>query len=85
MPYETSELKNNLPSFREYYNDIIIYEARAGMHPKARFVARNQYIIDQSDLVVVYVERDQGGAASAMKYARKIGKSIINLYHSIED
>jgi hypothetical protein len=30
--------------------------------------------------VIVYVERDKGGAYAAMNYAEKLDKEIINLY-----
>ena len=37
-------------------------------------------MVEQSDLVIVNVERNKGGAFTAMKYAEKQHKKIINLY-----
>ncbi len=37
-------------------------------------------MIEQSELIIVHVERDKGGAYEAMKYAKKLNKKIINLY-----
>ena len=37
-------------------------------------------MIEKSDLVIVYVERQSGGAYAAMRYAEKLNKQIINLY-----
>ena len=36
-------------------------------------------MVDRSDLVVFFVERDKGGAYQTMKYAKKQGKEIINI------
>ncbi len=37
-------------------------------------------MIEQSDLVIIYIERKEGGAYTAMKYAEKLNKKVINLY-----
>ena len=34
---------------------------------------------EQANLVICYVERENGGAYAALKYAKKLGKEIINL------
>jgi hypothetical protein len=36
-------------------------------------------MLEQSDLVIVNVEHSKGGAYTAMKYAEKNNKKIINL------
>ena len=36
-------------------------------------------MVDRSDFVVFFVERNSGGAYQTMKYAEKQGKEIINL------
>ena len=40
---------------------------------------RNRWMVEQADLVIVFVEKDSGGAYTAMKYAKQLGKTIINL------
>lgn len=37
-------------------------------------------MIEQSDLVIVHVKHNKGGAYTAMKYAQKMNKKTINLY-----
>ena len=32
-----------------------------------------------ADLVICYVEKENGGAYNAMKYAESVGKKVINL------
>lgn len=82
LPYETAELRNNIESFESYYDSIEICEASADCNFKYTIVARNRDMIDRSDLVVVYVKNESGGAYQALKYAEKNQKRIINLYHT---
>ena len=80
LPYETAELRNNTESFESYYDSIEICEASANQNFKYAIVARNRDMIDRSDMVVVYVKNESGGAYQALKYAEKNQKRIINLY-----
>ena len=82
LPYETAELRNNTESFESYYDSIEICEASADCNFKYAIVARNRDMIDRSDMVVVYVKNESGGAYQALKYAEKNQKRIINLYHT---
>ena len=40
---------------------------------------RNKWIVNEADLIIAYVSRNYGGAYSALKYAEKLKKKIINL------
>lgn len=82
LPYETAELRNNTESFENYYDSIEICEASADCNFKYAIVARNRDMVDRSDMVVVYVKNESGGAYQSLKYAEKNQKRIINLYHS---
>lgn len=82
LPYETAELRNNTDSFESYYDSIEICEASANQNFKYAIVARNRDMVDCSDMVVVYVKNESGGAYQALKYAEKTEKRIINLYHT---
>ncbi len=82
LPYETAELRNNTESFENYYDSIEICEASADQNFKYAIVARNRDMIDRSDMVVVYVKNETGGAYQSLKYAEKNQKRIINLYHT---
>ena len=82
LPYETAELRNNIESFESYYDSIEICEASADCNFKYAIVARNRDMIDRSDMVVVYVENESGGAYQSLKYAEKNQKRVINLYHN---
>ncbi len=82
LPYETAELKNNIEAFESYYDSIEICEASAECNFKYAIVARNRDMIDRSDMVVVYVKNESGGAYQSLKYAEKNQKRIINLHHT---
>lgn len=79
MAYPKAEYSNNEESFDDYYDEIEICEASSQSHFKSAIQVRNRNMIDRSDLVVCLVERNSGGAYSALQYARKKEKQIINL------
>ena len=75
LPYTVA----NLEYYEKYYDNIIIPDNVYGTHHKASITLKNHWMIDRSDLVIVYVARSNGGAYAAMKYAEKQHKNIINL------
>lgn len=79
LPNMTSEYRDNRASFESYYNSVEICGEAASAHFKARHQIRNRQMVDRSDLVICCVEREEGGAYQAMKYAKKLNKEIINL------
>lgn len=78
LPYAVA----NTDDYEAYYHGIIIPEHLHGIHPKSAITARNRWMIERSDLVIAYVAHNQGGAYTAMKYAAKLNKNIINLCES---
>ena len=78
MPYPTADFRNNEEAYREYYDEIEIYDA-GNCHYKAAFQARNRNMVDRSHLAVFCVERNEGGAYQVMRYAIRQGKPYINL------
>ena len=76
LPYTVADLEY----YEKYYDDIIIPDEVYGAHPKSAITLRNRWMIEHSDLVIVYVARDRGGAFAAMNYAKKMNKGIINLF-----
>ena len=75
LPYKVADIEY----YENYYDDIIIPPSVCGVYPKAAIKKRNQWMVEESDLVLVYVEREEGGAYDTMKYAEKINKRIIRL------
>lgn len=79
LPYMTAEFRDNESSFYDYYDEVEISQSASSGHFKSAMQTRNKEMVDRSDLVVFYVERQSGGAYTTMKYAVKNGKEIINV------
>lgn len=75
LPYPDKDMEY----YDDYYDSVMIPECVHRTHPKGAITKRNRWIVEESDLVVCYVEREEGGAYTAMKYAKKLGKEIINI------
>ena len=84
LPYVTADYRDNEEDYRAYYDEIEVFDS-AGKHFKAAFQARNRNMVDRADLVVFYVERNEGGAYQTMRYAIQQGKQYINLADKQED
>ena len=82
MPYLKSEYTNNAEDFKNYYDYVEVCTESEKVHPKQAIQVRNRYMVDRSDLVVFWVERNSGGAYQTIKYAEKQGKKIINIAES---
>ena len=78
LPYVTADYRNNEDDYRAYYDEIEAFGAGSG-HYKAAFQARNRSMVDRSQLVVFFVERNEGGAYQTMRYAIQQGKPYINI------
>ena len=67
MPYPTAEYRDNENSFLDYYDEIEVCEQAAAAHYKSAFQIRNREMVDRSDLIVCYIERENGGAWQTVK------------------
>lgn len=61
------------------YDEIIIPSELAGVHPKSAITKRNRWMVDKSELIICYIQRDFGGAFDTIKYANRQSKIIIEL------
>ena len=75
LPYKIS----NIEYYEDYYDSITIPECTVKAHPTRALILKNRFMVESSDLVIVYVTKNEGGAYLAMKYAENLGKTIINL------
>ena len=75
LPYKSKD-----EGYFEKYYDEIIYPLGNYVHFKEAITKRNEWIMDNSDLLICYVEQERkGGALTALNYAAKQGLKIINL------
>ena len=82
-PYMTQDINENGDYLYSLYDDIIIPTELADVHYKAAITRRNQWIIQNSDMVIIYTVRNYGGAYKAMKYAQKNNKTIMDLHRRV--
>ncbi len=78
LPYDSAEYRENEASYRNYYDEIEILTS-PDTHYKAAIQRRNRAMVDRSDLVVFYLERESGGAYQTFRYAVGQGKRIVKL------
>ena len=81
LPYLTAEYINNKTSFENYYDEIEVFESS---HFRSAFQQRNRAMVDRSDLVICCIERDEGGAYNAVRYAQKTNKKVMNVAYRAE-
>lgn len=62
-----------------YYDDVEVCGASAVGYFKGAHQKRNREMVDRSDLIVCYIERENGGAWQTVKCAMGHGKTIYNL------
>ena len=75
LPYVVSGVSD----YERYYDGIVIPECAQGAHAKAAIGIKNRWMVERSDLVIAYVERSDGGAYRAARYAETLNKTVINL------
>lgn len=78
-PYFSDTLNTDKALLETLYDDIIIPGGIAGCHYKSAITQRNHWMIEQSETVVSGVFRNYGGAWEAVRYAEKLGKTVIRL------
>ena len=75
MPYYVKDIEH----YEKYYDRVIIPEIIEGAYPKEAITKRNKWMVEQAELFIGYIEKENGGAYKAMKYAESLGKKVINL------
>ena len=79
LPYSMATLKKDESKLLQYYDDVEVCNESSREHFKRAYRIKNEKMIERSDVVVVYVCENNGGAFEAMKYAQCKGKKIINI------
>ncbi len=67
---------------REYdtrFYDESIFPPLESVPKRYAILRRNEWMVDQSDVVVAYVDHGWGGAAKTLEYGKKKKKRVINL------
>ncbi len=67
-------------AFLKSVYDEVVYPPIESLPPRFAILKRNEWMIMNSDLVIVYVERTFGGANTALEFEKRKKKNVINLY-----
>ncbi len=62
------------------YSNTVFPEGLENVPPRFAIDKRNRWMVDQADIVVVYVKYSTGGAVKFAELAKRKGKTVINLY-----
>ena len=81
LPYAVADIEY----YEKYYDYVEIPDFLQKAHPKAAISLKNRWMVEHSDLIIVWVNKNDGGAFAALKYAERLGKQTINLCNKIED
>ena len=72
IPYSIA----NMDDMENYYDEVWYPNELYGVHFKSAITKRNEWFVNNSDLLVAYVERDYGGAYECFKKAQEKDVSI---------
>ena len=75
---------NDYLTYRKADYDEIIYPEIENKPKKIAITYRNKWMVEKADLILAYVKRSCGGAYQTYKYAKSIGKKLINLSELIK-
>ena len=65
--------------FAKYHYDDVIFPPLESVPRKFAILKRNEWMVEEADLVIAYVMYSWGGAAKTLEYANRKKKQIINL------
>ena len=76
IPYYMKRINANKEQYSILFDEIISPDF-GDVHYKQAIKMRNQWLVDNSDIIICYVKQD-GGAYKTKKYAEKTNIQIIN-------
>lgn len=76
-PYFSNTWNEQKEVYMQLYDHIVVPSELDGLHYKAAIFARNCWMIDRADVIVAFLNRDFGGAYTAVRYAMKKHKDIV--------
>ena len=69
----------NIEDMENYYDEVWYPQELYHVHYKAAITKRNEWFVNNSDLLVAYVTKEYGGAYECLQKARKTSIEIIHL------
>ena len=75
LPYTVADMEY----LEDFYDEIWIPDELHGVHFKNAITKRNEWFVNNSELLVAYVLRDKGGAATCLQNAIKSKIATVNI------
>ena len=72
IPYPIADMED----MEKYYDEVWYPQELYHAHYKAAITKRNEWFVNNSEMLVAYVERDYGGAYECLKKAQQKGITI---------
>jgi len=79
IPYLTREIINNKDFYNRFFDSVFVADIPITTHFKNKIPKTNEYMVDSSEYLICFVNKEWGGAAKTLKYAEKKNKIIINI------
>ena len=79
IPYLTREIMENREFYNRFFDSVIVADIPSTTHFKSKIVKTNEYMVDNSEYLICFVNKEWGGAVNTLKYAEKKKKHIINI------
>lgn len=76
VPYITSSYLERISLHTKEFDEVI-YPPLENIPPKFAIIRRNEWMIDNSDLLIACVKYSWGGAARTLEYAKRKGVTIL--------
>ena len=78
IPYITTSYLDRIKDRREEFDEII-YPPLESVPPRLAIIRHNEWMIDNSDLLIACVKYSWGGAARTLEYAKRKSIKILNI------
>lgn len=79
IPYITKSLEQNKRDYEREYDFILLPHEIVPVPPKYAIIRKNEWVIDNSDIVIACALNPYRGAGKAVDYAKRKGKHMINI------
>ena len=79
IPYLTKTINEYREDYYKNYDSIIMANIPENTPRNLKIIKANEFMVDNSDFLICYVNYGFGGAAKTMEYAARKRCSIINL------
>jgi uncharacterized phage-like protein YoqJ len=77
-PYITPAYQERISDMKKFYDEVV-YPPLENVPLKFAISRRNEWMVENSDIVIAYVKYSWGGSAKTLAYAKRKHKQIINI------